>query len=215
MKTPLFSPFIVGLTGGIASGKTTIADYLASQGAYLIDTDLIARQVVEPNTLTTLKIAELLGQDYLLADGNLHRGKIKQRIFNDDAMRAQYESIILPAIRQATLNAIADIPSDICYAVLIVPLLFEKGLDEYTDYNISVDLPVEEQIRRGIARKPTDEPVIRRIIATQMPREVRNSRADVVVDNTRPLEVLYPQLEALHRQLCALASKRNESEQAV
>lgn len=197
-------PLIIGLTGGIASGKTTVADYLAELGAHLIDTDVIARQVVAPNTPTTLAIRNLLGKDYLLADGNLDRAKIKQRIFNDAPIKTQYEAIILPAIREATLDALARVPDEVCYALLIVPLLFEKGLDKHCDYTISVDIPVTEQIRRGIARKPDDEVVIRQIIAAQMSCETRNARADFVVDNHVPLEKLHAQLNILHRQLCNL-----------
>lgn len=200
--TPRLTPRLIGLTGGIASGKTTVANYLANKGAYLIDTDIIAREVVAPNMPTTQAIADLLGEDFLLPDGNLNRRKIKQRIFNDAVIKQQYEAIIMPAIRQATLDAIAQVPNDVCYAILIVPLLFEKGLDKQTDGNIVVDIPVAEQIRRGISRKPDDEAVIRQIIAAQMPREQRIARADYVVDNTLPLEKLYEQLDILHTALC-------------
>lgn len=200
-------PYLIGLTGGIASGKTTVANYLAAQGAYLIDTDLIAREVVKPNKPTTLAIEALLGEAYLLPDGHLNRAKIKQHIFNHPEVKAQYEAIILPAIRQATLIAIEQVPQHACYALLIVPLLFEKGLDQYTDYNIVVDLPVDEQIRRGIKRTPKDEPVIRQIIATQISREKRNQQADFIVDNTVTIEKLHRRLDKLHQQLCQLPPK--------
>lgn len=200
---------VVGLTGGIASGKTTVANYLSKQGAYLIDTDIIAREVVAPNSPTTLAISGLLGEDYLLDGGNLNRQKIKKRIFNDALIMSQYESIILPAIRKATLESLNTIPSDACYALLIVPLLFEKGLDRYCDYTVSVDLSMDEQVRRGVERKPNDEPLIRKIIASQMSREARNARADFIVDNNQSLENLYPQLNKLHQQLLELAHPNN------
>ncbi|PID63725.1 MAG: dephospho-CoA kinase [Gammaproteobacteria bacterium] len=192
---------IVGLTGGIASGKTTVANYLAAQGAHLIDTDIIAREVVAPNAPTTLAIVDLLGADCLLPDGNLNRAHIKQRIFNDDILKDQYEAIILPAIRQATLAALDSVPVVACYAVLIVPLLFEKGLDKYCDYTVCVDLPVEEQIHRAIARKPDDEAVIRQIIAAQMPRQERNAHADSLIDNHVGIAQLHAQLDELHQLL--------------
>ncbi len=203
-------PLIVGLTGGIAAGKTTVADYLATLGAYLVDTDVIARQVVEPDSPTSRKIRQLLGDAYFLSNGHLNREAVKKRIFNDKASKAEYEAIILPAIRQATLQALQDVPTDSRYALLIVPLLFEKGLDAYTDYNISVDIPLALQIQRGIARKPDDEGVIRRVIAAQMPREQRNAKADYVVDNTQPLEKLYRQLDKLHITLCELAGQKRK-----
>lgn len=197
-------PLIIGLTGGIASGKTTVANYLATLGAHLIDTDVIARDVVLPNAPTTLAIRDLLGESFLLADGNLNRAKIKSYIFNHAAIKTQYESIIMPAIRQATLQALDNRPTNGCYTVLIVPLLFEKGLDEYCDYTISVDIPVTEQISRGIARKPSDEKVIRHIIKAQLPRETRNARADFVINNHVPIEQLHAQLNQLHQHLCQL-----------
>ncbi|MGY0398654.1 MAG: dephospho-CoA kinase [Ostreibacterium sp.] len=203
-------PLIIGLTGGIASGKTTVADYLAEKGAYLIDTDIIARNVVIPSSPTTKKIRALLGDNYFLPDGNLDRGKIKQYIFNDDAIRAKYESIILPAIRHETLLAIDHRPDNVCYALLIVPLLFEKGLNKYTHYNISIDLPIELQVRRGVSRKLDDETIIRLIIDSQMPRETRNIRADFVVDNTVTLEKLQAELNILHSMLCALSPKEKD-----
>ncbi len=195
---------VVGLTGGIASGKTTVANYLGKLGAYLVDTDIIARQVVLPNSPTTKKIHDLLGDDYFLTDGSLNRPAIKKLIFNDNVIKKQYEAIILPAIRQATLDALDSAPIACSYVLLIVPLLFEKGLDAYTDYNISVDIPTELQIQRGIARNPNDEQVIQRVIAAQMTREVRNERADFVIDNTQPLDKVYRQLDKLHEALCKL-----------
>lgn len=202
--------FLVGLTGGIACGKTTVANYLAEQGAYLIDTDIIARQVVMPDTPTHQQIHKLFGDAYFLADGHLNRQAIKQHIFSDNKSKQRYEAIILPAIRQATLQAITRISPDVCYTLLIVPLLFEKGLDRYTDYNISVDVPTATQIQRGVKRKPEDEGLIRQIIAAQMPREARNQRADYVIDNSVTLEKLYRQLDKLHVNLSRLAKCKKE-----
>lgn len=202
-------PLIIGLTGGIASGKSTIANYLGSRGAYLIDTDIIAREVVIPNSQTYLNIRQLLGDNYFLVDGQLDRHAIKSLIFHNTTIKTQYESIILPAIREATLAAIEHIPPTVCYALLIAPLLFEKGLDHYTDYNINVDLPVDVQIRRGIARKPEDEAVIRRIIAAQLPRQTRNLLADFVIDNRQDLESVYHDLNKLHDMLCQLPAKES------
>lgn len=200
-------PLVIGLTGGIASGKTTVADYLAKRGAYLVDTDIIAREVVEPHTETTFRIRQLLGDEFFHADGHLNRAKIKQHIFNHVAIKQQYEAIILPAIRQSTLDALANVPLSVCYTLLIVPLLFEKGLDKQTDYTISVDIPVEMQIQRAVSRKQSDETVIRQIIASQMPRKARNQRADFVVDNSVTRQVLYENLDNLHQTLCQLTRK--------
>ncbi|PIE42484.1 MAG: dephospho-CoA kinase [Gammaproteobacteria bacterium] len=206
------TPLIIGLTGGIASGKTTVANYLKQLGAYIIDTDVIAREVVAPGAETTTKIRALLGDKYLLADGHLNRAAIKKRIFHDAAIKRQYENIILPAIRKATLSALDHIPSQVDYALLVVPLLFEKGLDQYTDYNISVDIPTEKQIQRAISRKPDDETVIRNIIAAQMDRQQRNKQADFIVNNDVDLDTLHRQLDTLHRTLCRLQPANSTSE---
>lgn len=203
----LTQKLLVGLTGGIACGKTTVADYLHAHGAHLIDTDIIARQVVEPNTTTNKRIRGLLGDDYFLADGNLHRAKIKQQIFNNPVIKRQYEDIILPNIRQATLQAVKQTPDGVCYAVLIVPLLFEKGMYAYTDYDIVVDVPEDVQIQRAIARSPADAAVIRQIIAAQMPRQERHTLADFIIDNHGDLQHLTTQLEILHKHLCGMAKQ--------
>lgn len=192
---------VIGLTGGIASGKTSVANYLATRGAYLVDTDIIAREVVAPNSPITQKITSLLGQEYLLADGNLNRAKIKQLIFSNAIIKKQYEDIILPAIRNETLKQLNNPPLDSCYTLLIVPLLFEKGLDCYCDYTICVDIDINTQIQRAIERKPSDKDVIIKIIQAQMPREQRNEKADFIMDNNRSKEDLIMQLEQLHQTL--------------
>ncbi len=202
------TPTLFGLTGGIASGKSTVADYLQSLGAHVIDADIIARQVVEPNTTTTKEIFNLLGAEFFLVDGHINRPAVKKLIFNDDAIKQQYEEIVLPAIRKAILDEIVAIPPHVCYSLLVAPLLFEKGLDCYTCYNISVDLPIESQIQRAIARNPRDKGVIDNIIKAQMPREIRNAKADFVINNNQPLEDLYQDLAELHTKFCQLPSKR-------
>ena len=199
---------LLGLTGGVASGKTTVADYFCKLGAYLIDADVIAREVVSPNSSVTKKIYDLLGSNYFLDDGNLNRSAIKQLIFNDEVIRKQYEAIIMPTIRQAILKALKLIPMSSCYTVLIAPLLFEKELEKYTDFNINVDLPVDEQIQRAIKRKSRDEVVIREIIASQLSRVERNSRADFVIDNSHSLRELYQHLDKLHIEICQLSLKK-------
>ncbi len=197
-------PLVIGLTGGIASGKTTVANYLEKQGAYLIDADIIARQVVEPSTPTNKAIYELLGKEYFLSNSELDRAKIKQLIFTDESIKNKYEEIINPAIRQAILDSLYSANKNCSYILLVVPLLFERGFDIYTDYNISVDISRELQLQRGIARKIADKDVIAKIISSQLPREERNTKANFIVDNKLSLEELYAQLDKLHSHLCTL-----------
>jgi len=196
---------LVGLTGGVASGKTTVANYLQTLGAYVIDTDAIARQVVKPRAPIMPHLRQLLGDGYFLGDGNLDRAKVKKLIFADRMIKERYEAIILPAIRQSTLQSIEHIPKDVCYGVLIVPLLFEKGLYHYTNVNVVVDIPEDLQIARAIKRNAQDAAVIKAIIASQMPRRERCRRADFIIDNGHCLEKCYQQLDELHNTLCALS----------
>lgn len=204
--------FIVGLTGGIASGKTVASNYLQRLGAYVVDTDVVARQVVEPQTSTYLLIRALLGAAYFHDDGHLNRHKIRQRIFSDNAIKTQYEAIILPAIREKTRAAMAEAPADAPYVLLVVPLLFEKGMDEWVDVSVVIDVPESLQITRALKRDQahTNEN-IEQIISQQMPRLVRNARADFVIDNALTLEKTQQRLNILHQQLVILAQRKQQS----
>lgn len=192
---------VYGLTGGIASGKTAASDYFSTIGAYIVDTDVIAREVVCIGSPTLARIRENFGDTFFTAEGHLDRLRVKSSIFNDSTLKGRYEAIIHPAIRAHTQTQIAAAPSTAPYVIVVVPLLFEKGFDAHTDKNIVVDVPEDIQIARAVKRKPSDEPIIRNIIAQQMSRHDRLKRADFVLENNKDLAHLYAQIDALHSTL--------------
>lgn len=192
---------VYGLTGGIASGKTAASDYFATLGAHVVDTDVIAREVVRVGSPTLASIRETFGDAFFTSEGLLNRAKVKALIFNDAKLKAKYEAIIHPAIRAQTLARITDAPATTPYAIVVVPLLFEKGFDAHTDKNIVVDVPEDVQITRAIKRKPSDEPIIRNIIAQQMSRQDRLNHADFILENDQDLAHLYAQIDDLHVKL--------------
>lgn len=196
----------IGLTGGIGSGKSTVAERLAALGAGVIDTDLIARELTEPGTPTLARIATEFGPQILAADGTLNRAALRQRVFLDPTARARLESILHPAIRARMLERTAALQTP--YAVLAVPLLFETGQDSLMDRVLTVDCPEEIQIARVQQRNGLARDEIVRILASQIPRAERCARADDIVDNGGPLDALGPQIERLHRRYLQLAASR-------
>ena len=196
----------IGLTGGIGSGKSTVAERLAALGAGVIDTDLIARELTEPGTPTLARIATEFGPQILAADGTLNRAALRQRVFLDPTARARLESILHPAIRARMLERTAALQTP--YAVLAVPLLFETGQDSLMDRVLTVDCPEEIQIARVQQRNGLARDEIVRILASQIPRAERCARADDIVDNGGSLDALGPQIERLHRRYLQLAASR-------
>jgi dephospho-CoA kinase len=204
--------FKIGLTGGIGSGKSTVAERLAALGAGVIDADLIARELTEPGTQTLARIAAEFGSPMLAADGTLDRAALRERVFLDATARARLEAILHPPIRALMLERAAALRTP--YAVLAVPLLFETGQETLVDRILAVDCPEEVQIARVQRRNGLAREEIARILASQIPRAERRARADDIVDNGGALDALDPQIERLHRhylQLAAAAQGARES----
>jgi dephospho-CoA kinase len=194
--------FRVGLTGGIGSGKSTVADRLAALGAGGIDTDLLAPGLTEPDTPTLARIgAEFSG--VLLPDGHLDRAALRRQVFADPCARARLESILHPPIRTLMLERAECLTTP--YAVLVIPLLFETGQESLMDRVLVVDCPEPIQIERVRRRSQLTEAEIARIIASQIPRAERLAQADDIIDNGREPDDLLPQIEQLHRAYLALA----------
>ena len=188
--------FRVGLTGGIGSGKSTVAAHFAALGAGVIDTDLLARELTEPGTATLARIAaEFPG--VLLADGTLDRAALRARVFADAPARARLEAILHPPIRGLMLERAACLPAP--YVILMVPLLLETGQEALADRVLVVDCPESVQIERVGRRNGLARTEIERIIASQLPRRLRRARADDIIDNGGGLAALAPQVEHLHR----------------
>jgi dephospho-CoA kinase len=196
--------FKVGLTGGIGSGKSCVADLFAGLGAGVIDTDLIARELTEPGTSTLAQIVCDFGVEVLSPDGTLDRGGLRERVFRDRAARSRLESILHPRIRDLMLERAAKLHAP--YAVLVVPLLFETGQEILMDRVLVVDCPKATQIQRVQRRNQLAPAEIARILASQVSRAERLARADDVIDNSGERVALEPQVERLHRVYLDLAA---------
>jgi dephospho-CoA kinase len=201
--------FIVGLTGGIGSGKSAASDYLQQQNITIVDADLISRQVVEPNSPTLTKIAAYFGNDILLADGTLDRAKTRKKIFNNPDNKQWLENLLHPLIRQEILQQLNRSTSS--YTVLVSPLLFEAEQDKLCDRILVIDCPEQLQIDRASSRDNNDPTQVQRIIASQIPRQQRLDRADDIIENTGTLNQLHHQLEQLHKRYLTLAKQKDAS----
>ena len=181
---------IIGLTGGIACGKSTVSTELRTLGAAIIDADALAHELSQPHQPIYNAYVERFGSEIVAADGTLDRAAIARRVFADPAVRAEVEAIAHPIIRRAAeerLRAARD--ENKRAAVLDVPLLFEAGWDALTDETWVVALPREEQLARLLARdKAMDAGEARARIAAQMPLAEKCARADVVIDNSGTVE---------------------------
>jgi dephospho-CoA kinase len=194
---------VVGLTGGIASGKSTVAERFAARGVAVIDTDVIAREVVEPGAPGLQRVVEAFGAEVLDADGRLARAKLAARVFRDAAARERLESILHPLIRAESERRIAQAPGPYC--VLVVPLLVETGYTGLVDRVLVVDLPEAVQIERLQARDERPREEIEGILRAQASREERLAAADDVIRNDADLAALEHAIEALHRKYLRLA----------
>lgn len=189
-------PYIVGLTGGIGSGKSAASQWFENQDIDVVDADVVAREVVQPGQPALEKIAQHFGDWVLQADGQLDRRALRDYIFQHPEARQQLEAITHPIIRQSILSQLQQAQS--AYVILVSPLLFETGQDRMTHRNLLVDVSEATQLKRASQRDAQSTEQIQKIIATQMPRSEKLKRADDVVHNEGTLDELYQQLMRLH-----------------
>lgn len=189
----------VGLTGGIASGKSAVADALAAHGAILIDSDVLAREVVEPGTPGLAAIVERFGAGVLAADGTLDRAELGQIIFGDDAARADLNQIIHPAVRARRAEIFETAP-DGAVVVAVIPLLVETGIADQFDQVVAVDLPEDLQLERLMARNGYDRDEALARVRSQASRAERLAVADHVIDNSGTPAQTRAQVDRLWRQ---------------
>lgn len=195
---------IIGLTGGIGSGKSTVAQLLEQQGWVLVDADRIARDIVEPGQPALTELADAFGQDILLPNGSLDRGLLASRAFASREKTDLLNSITHPRIQeetQARFEAARQGGAD--FVVYDMPLLVDKGLHKDMDATIVVDVDVEERVRRLVEYRGLDEGDARRRIAAQIPDDVRRAAADFVIDNNGPREALDAQVAGVAGKLRA------------
>ena len=195
---------MVGITGGIGSGKSAVTDHLETLGITVVDADKVARVVVEPGTSGLAAITEHFGMDVLLANGGLDRAALRKIVFDNHNERKVLEEITHPRIRDEIIRQLSEASSP--YVVLSSPLLLESGLNTLAVYVVVVDVPEDVQLKRTMARDDNSEALVKQIMATQLDRQTRLSRADASIMNDTSLEELYERVEALHEDLLLKAT---------
>jgi dephospho-CoA kinase len=199
---------VVGLTGGIGSGKTAAADAFAALDAPVCDTDRLAHALTAKGQPGYDAIVAKFGAEFVRAEGDLDRGRLRERVFADAAARGSLEAILHPMIREAARAEVLAWRAP--YGILVVPLLLERGgLVGVVQRVLVVDCPEDEQVRRVMKRSGLSESEVRAIMATQLTREDRLARADDIIDNGGPPSALVPQVQALDRRYRSLAAAAN------
>jgi len=198
-------PLRIGLTGGIGSGKSAAADEFSRLGIEIIDTDLIARELVEPGQPALAEIVSLFGDNILDQQQRLDRNKLRQRVFSDQSSRNKLESILHPRIRQRAIDQATRASSPYC--ILVIPLLLETGNDYPLDRILVIDTPIELQRQRIAARDTLSDSDIDAILAAQVSREERLAVADDRISNEGCLASLHKQVERLHHRYLEAAGK--------
>ena len=193
---------IIGLTGGIGSGKSTVAKEFTKQGIHIVDADQKARDVVSIGKPALKNIESHFGSDILLPDGSLDRAKLRTTIFSDSTQKDWLEKLLHPLIRQDIETDLGNATSE--YAILESPLLFETDQHEMVHKTLLVDVPVELQISRGCSRDNNSEEQIQKIIDAQMPRAEKIKRAAFIIDNSSGIAELKEKIEKLHHEFMTL-----------
>jgi dephospho-CoA kinase len=196
------TPHIIGLTGGIACGKTTASDFFNDQGIEIVDADLVAREVVAPGEAGLKQVIDAFGHSILNADGALDRKAMRDLIFADPNKRRQLEAILHPLIRKRLAELLERCTGH--YAIFSVPLLIESSLVSLTDRVLVIDVEPQVQIDRLLNRDGISLAQAQAMIAAQIPREKRNAAADDIIDNSGSLQQFIDQLESIHQRYCAL-----------
>lgn len=201
--------YILGLTGGIGSGKTTVANLFAELGIELVDADLIAREIVQPGEPALQQIVEHFGATILQTDGSLDRAKLRQIIFATPAERCWLEQLTHPLIRQRIQQRLDQADSD--YAILVSPLLLETDQHLLCDHILVIDLPETLQVARTVQRDGNSEKQVNAILKAQCSRAQRLEQGDSVIDNSQSPQTLKAQVKQLDLKFRALALRAAKS----
>lgn len=187
---------VIGLTGGIGSGKSAVARLFAERGVPIIDADVIARDLSNPDKPAFARIVKHFGNEIVLPDGSLNRARLRQLIFSHPEDRLWLERLLHPQIREQMEEQVASLKAPYCIAV--VPLLLEVEFYSFINRILVVDTPEEEQIRRVMQRDKIERTAVEAILHSQASREARRQRAHEVISNEGRIEDLIPQVEKLH-----------------
>lgn len=194
---------IIGLTGGIGSGKSTVSDYLISRGFHVLDADKIAREIVLPGSEMLIQLTSVFGKKILLEDGSLNRKKLGEIVFSDAEKKKTFDSLMHTKILEMIHERILQFREETEHRVIFIdaPLLFETGLDKSVSEIWVIDVDDETRIKRIMERDNMKREAILMRINTQMARDEKNRLADVILDNTGDQETLYQQIEQLLQKI--------------
>lgn len=198
--------FVVGVTGGIGSGKSAATDTFAQLGVDIVDADIAARDIVKPGTATLQQIAEHFGQHILLDDGSLDRAALRRIIFENAAEKNWLEQLLHPLIGLEIERQLEAATS--AYVIFVSPLLVESQQNRICDRILIIDVPEELQLQRTMQRDVNDAAQVQRIIATQASRQQRLQCADDIIENTGSLTHLQQEVAKLHTQYLKLAQAK-------
>lgn len=200
------SDFVVGLTGGIGSGKSAVSDRFKNQGIVIVDADVASRVVVEPGKPALASIQEHFGAEMILDDGNMNRALMRELVFKDPTEKTWLEQLLHPLIDEEIEIGLQSATTP--YAILVSPLLIEINQVRFTQRVLVVDVPVQVQIQRTMARDNNSAEQVQSIINAQTPREARLERADDVIVNDGDFAELDMEVDNLHRIYLKIAEKR-------
>ncbi len=193
---------VVGLTGGIGSGKSTVSNLFAEKGVPVIDADEIAHRLVTPGSDASIHIANVFGSQFFSEAGELDRAALRDVVFHDHYKRKELETILHPRIRDSIAAEVKQL--DACYCIIVIPLLVETGGNPLVKRVLVVDCPEEQQVERVMRRNRLSVEEVKAILAAQTDRQTRLEIADDIIDNSQATEQLQQQVEALHRQYLEL-----------
>lgn len=193
--------YVVGLTGGIGSGKSAATDEFEKLGITIVDADIVARQVVMPGTPCLQAIAEHFGSQLLTQNGELDRKTLRQRVFSNPEEKEWLNNLLHPAIREEILTQLEQAKSP--YVILSAPLLLENGLEKYCQRVVVVDVPEAVQLQRTIQRDDSPKEEVEAIMEAQLSRDKRLQKADDILNNDGSIEKLQQQVRQLHQRYLA------------
>ncbi|MFY0642076.1 MAG: dephospho-CoA kinase [Bermanella sp.] len=200
---------VIGITGGIGSGKTAVTNEFAKLGIDVVDADIAARTVVAKGSFGLEQIKQHFGENIVLEDGSLNRAKLREIIFKDADAKKWLEQLTHPLIRQEIISGLQHSKSP--YTILVSPLLIESGQNELVNRVLVVDVTVELQLQRTCERDNNPPAQVESIIASQLDRDKRLSFADDIIVNNQTLEHLQQQVAQLNQQYLRLSEKQHES----